>query len=307
MTGAARQARRPPPARPTSSSAPTATAWPTSTSPLCSTSTARTASSRRSPACTRRRASASSSRRATQVHRFAEKPAGGGPSPAASSSSTAACSTAVDRPVVRPRARAARGPGRRRRAGRLPARRLLAVRRHGARRRVPALTVGRRQGALARLGRPPDRRRPCRATAGRSRRRHDAAAAARRRRPAAGAGGRAGGRHLPHRQLALARRHRHGALLGHARPRAPTAPGDRFLLSKGHAASGSTACSPGPACSREQVLDGYCRDGGTLAGHPERGLPGVEITGGSLGHGLPIAVGMRSPTARTAATGAPSA
>jgi transketolase len=44
--------------------------------------------------------------------------------------------------------------------------------------------------------------------------------------------------------------------------------------------------------SREEMLAGYCSDGGTLAGHPERGIPGVEMTGGSLGHGPAIAVGI---------------
>jgi transketolase len=40
------------------------------------------------------------------------------------------------------------------------------------------------------------------------------------------------------------------------------------------------------------MLAGYCSDGGRLAGHPERGVPGVEMTGGSLGHGPAIAVGI---------------
>ena len=43
---------------------------------------------------------------------------------------------------------------------------------------------------------------------------------------------------------------------------------------------------------RARCSTGYCRDGGTLAGHPERGYPGVEITGGSLGHGPSIAIGL---------------
>jgi transketolase len=70
------------------------------------------------------------------------------------------------------------------------------------------------------------------------------------------------------------------------------APGDRFLLSKGHAASAlyATLAIHGVLAADEVVRE-YCSDGGRLAGHPERGLPGVEMTGGSLGHGPAIAVG----------------
>ncbi|HZU40282.1 MAG TPA: transketolase [Solirubrobacteraceae bacterium] len=67
----------------------------------------------------------------------------------------------------------------------------------------------------------------------------------------------------------------------------------RFLLSKGHAASALYAILAATGTlTAEQVLRGYCSDGGTLHGHPERGRPGVEMTGGSLGHGPAIAVGM---------------
>jgi transketolase len=70
-------------------------------------------------------------------------------------------------------------------------------------------------------------------------------------------------------------------------------PEDRLLLSKGHGAAGLYAVlAQAGVLTRDDVLDGYCRDGGTLAGHPERGYPGVEITGGSLGHGPSIAIGM---------------
>ena len=68
--------------------------------------------------------------------------------------------------------------------------------------------------------------------------------------------------------------------------------GHRFLLSKGHAASAlyaTLACAG--TLDPEEVLRGYCADGGRFAGHPERGVPGVEMTGGSLGHGPAIAVG----------------
>jgi transketolase len=82
------------------------------------------------------------------------------------------------------------------------------------------------------------------------------------------------------------------------------APGDAFLLSKGHAAAGFYAVlARAGAIDPEALVDGYCRDGGTFPGHPERGLPGVEITGGSLGHGLSIALG-RALAARHDGAGA---
>lgn len=82
------------------------------------------------------------------------------------------------------------------------------------------------------------------------------------------------------------------------------APGDAFLLSKGHAASGFYAVlARAGILDADEVVAGYCRDGGAYAGHPERGVPGVEITGGSLGHGLSIALG-RALAARHDGSGA---
>jgi transketolase len=68
--------------------------------------------------------------------------------------------------------------------------------------------------------------------------------------------------------------------------------GHRFLLSKGHAASAlyATLAMSG-ALDPLEVVRRYCVDGGLFPGHPERGIPGVEMTGGSLGHGPAIAVG----------------
>jgi transketolase len=75
--------------------------------------------------------------------------------------------------------------------------------------------------------------------------------------------------------------------------RDPGRPPARFLLSKGHAASALYGTLVGAGVlSREQMLAGYCSDGGALAGHPERGVPGVEMTAGSLGHGPAIALGI---------------
>jgi transketolase len=68
---------------------------------------------------------------------------------------------------------------------------------------------------------------------------------------------------------------------------------DRFLLSKGHAASALyAALALAGDLDEAEVVSGYCADGGRLAGHPERAVPGVEITAGSLGHGLALAVGL---------------
>jgi transketolase len=68
---------------------------------------------------------------------------------------------------------------------------------------------------------------------------------------------------------------------------------DRFLLSKGHAASALyAALALAGDLDEDAVVSGYCADGGRLAGHPERSVPGVEITAGSLGHGPAVAVGL---------------
>ena len=39
-------------------------------------------------------------------------------------------------------------------------------------------------------------------------------------------------------------------------------------------------------------LDQYCTPAGQLGAHPDLGVPGIEATTGSLGHGLGMAVGM---------------
>lgn len=67
---------------------------------------------------------------------------------------------------------------------------------------------------------------------------------------------------------------------------------DRFILSKGHAAAAlySVLAEKG-FFSKEHLLE-YCDNGSLLGGHVSYGVPGVDFSTGSLGHGLPVAVGM---------------
>jgi len=68
---------------------------------------------------------------------------------------------------------------------------------------------------------------------------------------------------------------------------------DRFILSKGHAALALYVTLSKRGFFSEETLATYNRDGGRLAEHPGPGcVPGVEAATGSLGHGLPLGVGM---------------
>jgi transketolase len=77
-------------------------------------------------------------------------------------------------------------------------------------------------------------------------------------------------------------------------PKRPEDPDrDRFILSKGHAAAALYATLAFKGYFPEAELDTYCKDGGRLAEHPPANmLAGVEAATGSLGHGLPIGIGM---------------
>lgn len=79
----------------------------------------------------------------------------------------------------------------------------------------------------------------------------------------------------------------------HYRPKEPTwADRDRFILSKGHAGAALYAalaeCGFFP---REELASYYC-DGSRLSGHVSQAVPGVDLSTGSLGHGLSVGVGM---------------
>lgn len=74
---------------------------------------------------------------------------------------------------------------------------------------------------------------------------------------------------------------------------------DRFVLSKGHAAAALYATLAERGFFPSTWLEEFCRDGGRLCGHVTSGqVPGVEVSVGSLGHGLPIGCGMALAAAR---------
>lgn len=67
---------------------------------------------------------------------------------------------------------------------------------------------------------------------------------------------------------------------------------DRFLLSKGHCAEALYAVLANRGFFPRSQLDTYARFHTRLAGHPTRGVPGVEAATGALGHGLSLGAGM---------------
>jgi transketolase len=66
---------------------------------------------------------------------------------------------------------------------------------------------------------------------------------------------------------------------------------DRFILSKGHAALALYGVLHLAGTLTADQLGSYCSDGTLLGVHPDRLLPGVDFSTGSLGHGLPMGVG----------------
>lgn len=67
---------------------------------------------------------------------------------------------------------------------------------------------------------------------------------------------------------------------------------DYFILSKGHACLAQYVVLADKGFFPKEELTTFVQPGTRLAGHATRGLPGVEASTGSLGHGLPIAVGL---------------
>lgn len=67
---------------------------------------------------------------------------------------------------------------------------------------------------------------------------------------------------------------------------------DRLVLSKGHACAALYAVLAEKGFFPLEWLDTYYLNGSPLSGHATHNVPGVEVSTGSLGHGLSIACGM---------------
>lgn len=76
-------------------------------------------------------------------------------------------------------------------------------------------------------------------------------------------------------------------------PREPTRRDrDRFLLSKGHATAVLYAVLAQRGFFPIEWLDRYSENDSLLTGHVSHHVPGVEVSTGALGHGLPIGCGL---------------
>jgi transketolase len=78
------------------------------------------------------------------------------------------------------------------------------------------------------------------------------------------------------------------------RPETADAPDrDRLILSKGHGCAGLYAVLAECGFFPREWLESFYHDGARLPGHASaHDIPGVEVSTGSLGHGLPIGCGL---------------
>ncbi len=68
---------------------------------------------------------------------------------------------------------------------------------------------------------------------------------------------------------------------------------DRFVMSKGHSVESYYAVLARKGFfPLEEVLEKFSKFNTKFIGHPNNKLPGIEMNSGSLGHGLPVCVGM---------------
>ena len=80
----------------------------------------------------------------------------------------------------------------------------------------------------------------------------------------------------------------------HVDPQNPKMPDrDRLILSKGHAGSAVYAALAETGFFPVEQLKTHYANGSILSGHvSHKGVPGVEVSTGSLGHGLGVGTGM---------------
>jgi transketolase len=67
---------------------------------------------------------------------------------------------------------------------------------------------------------------------------------------------------------------------------------DYLVLSKGHGVMAQYACMHELGWLSDAELDSYFQDGTRLKGLSDAHVPGLEVTSGSLGHGLSVGVGL---------------
>ena len=68
---------------------------------------------------------------------------------------------------------------------------------------------------------------------------------------------------------------------------------DLFVMSKGHSVEAYYAVLAGKGfLNIGEVIEQFSKFGSKYIGHPNNKLPGIEMNSGSLGHGLPVCVGM---------------
>ena len=68
---------------------------------------------------------------------------------------------------------------------------------------------------------------------------------------------------------------------------------DKFVMSKGHSVEAYYAVLAKKGFFPiEEVVEQFSKFGSKYIGHPNNKLPGIEMNSGSLGHGLPVCVGM---------------
>lgn len=68
---------------------------------------------------------------------------------------------------------------------------------------------------------------------------------------------------------------------------------DLFVMSKGHSVEAYYAVLAEKGFfEKEQLVKEFSSFGSKFIGHPNNKLPGIEMNSGSLGHGLPVCVGM---------------